>query len=169
MFCNAVYTGSYSIIIISIGIKRRKYILVTIQQLEIFSNDVYRRVYDAYFDMYGNGLDQDQISKRLMDSPERDIAKVAADLIIPKYDLTVQNYRDSLTSEATQLVMFVPRAVIIYKIKRIDKIIREYSDRLASIPPEDTAGAEEVMSSLNRMYRTRNMLNERLGRRFIRK
>ena len=136
---------------------------------EIFSNDVYRRVYDAYFDMYGNGLDQDQISKRLMDSPERDIAKVAADLIIPKYDLTVQNYRDSLTSEATQLVMFVPRAVIIYKIKRIDKIIREYSDRLASIPPEDTAGAEEVMSSLNRMYRTRNMLNERLGRRFIRK
>ena len=65
--------------------------------------------------------------------------------------------------------MFVPRAVIIYKIKRIDKIIREYSDRLASIPPEDTAGAEEVMSSLNRMYRTRNMLNERLGRRFIRK
>ena len=136
---------------------------------EVFSNEVYRKVYDAYFDMYGNGLDQEQISRRLMDSQERDVAKVAADLIIPKYDLTVQNYRDSLTSEATQLVMFVPRAVIIYKIKRIDKIIREYSDRLASIPAEDTAGAEEVMSSLNRMYRTRNMLNERLGRRFVRK
>ena len=104
-----------------------------------------------------------------MDSQERDVAETAVDLIVPKYDLTVRNYINSLTSESTQLVMYVPKSVIIYKIKRIDKRIRECSDRLGSVHPDDTEALSEIMGQLKRMQETKNILNERLGRRFIRK
>ena len=136
---------------------------------EEFSNDIYRKIYDIYFSLYEEGLSQEQISKRLMDSQERDVAETAVDLIVPKYDLTVRNYINSLTSESTQLVMYVPKSVIIYKIKRIDKRIRECSDRLGSVQPDDTEALSEIMGQLKRMQETKNILNERLGRRFIRK
>ena len=136
---------------------------------EVFSNDIYRKVYDIYFELYEEGLSQDQISRRLMDSQERDVAEISVDLIVPKYDLTVQNYINSMTAESTQLVMYVPRSVIIYKIKRIEKKIREYSDRLATVPADDIEAAADVMKLLKKMNETRNVLNERLGRRFTRK
>ena len=136
---------------------------------EEFSNDIYRKIYDIYFSLYEEGLSQEQISRRLMDSQERDVAETAVDLIVPKYDLTVRNYINSLTSESTQLVMYVPKSVIIYKIKRIDKRIRECSDRLGSVQPDDTEALSEIMGQLKRMQETKNILNERLGRRFIRK
>ena len=136
---------------------------------EVFSNDIYRKVYDIYFELYEEGLSQDQISRRLMDSQERDVAEISVDLIVPKYDLTVQNYINSMTAESTQLVMYVPRSVIIYKIKRIEKKIREYSDRLATVPADDMEAAADVMKQLKKMNETRNVLNERLGRRFTRK
>ena len=136
---------------------------------EEFSNDIYRKIYDIYFSLYEEGLSQEQISRRLMDSQERDVAETAVDLIVPKYDLTVRNYINSMTSESTQLVMYVPKSVIIYKIKRIDKRIRECSDRLGSVQPDDTEALSEIMGQLKRMQETKNILNERLGRRFIRK
>ena len=136
---------------------------------EEFSNDIYRKIYDIYFSLYEEGLSQEQISRRLMDSQERDVAETAVDLIVPKYDLTVRNYINSLTSESTQLVMYVPKSVIIYKIKRIDKRIRECSDRLGSVQPDDTEALSEIMGQLKRLQETKNILNERLGRRFIRK
>ena len=136
---------------------------------EEFSNDIYRKIYDIYFSLYEEGLSQEQISRRLMDSQERDVAETAVDLIVPKYDLTVRNYINSLTSESTQLVMYVPKSVIIYKIKRIDKRIRECSDRLGSVQPDDPEALSEIMGQLKRMQETKNILNERLGRRFIRK
>lgn len=136
---------------------------------ETFSNDIYRKVYDAWFSLYEEGLDQGQINKRLMDSRDREIAATAVDLVIPKYDLTIQNYRNSITAESTQLVMYVPRAVIIYKIKRIEKRIQELSDRLSSVPIDNLEESADLMNSLKKMYDTKNLLNERLGRRFIRK
>ena len=136
---------------------------------EEFSNDIYRKIYDIYFNLYEEGLNQEQISRRLMDWQEREVAETSVDLIIPKYDLTVQNYINSLTAESTQLVMYVPRSVIVYKIKRIDKRIKECSDRLAALSPDDAEGMSEVMGQMKRLYDTKNLLNERLGRRFTRK
>lgn len=136
---------------------------------EEFCNEVYRKTYEAYFTLYEEGLNQEQITRRLMDSQEREIADIAVDLIIPKYDLSVKNYIDSMTSTQTQLVMYVPRSVIIYKIKRIEKRIREYSEQLASLAVEEQDEAAEIMNRIKKMYEAKNILDERIGRRFIRK
>lgn len=136
---------------------------------EEFCNKVYRKTYEAYFTLYEEGLNQEQITRRLMDSQEREIADIAVDLIVPKYDLSVKNYIDSMTSTQTQLVMYVPRSVIIYKIKRIEKRIREYSEQLASLAVEEQDEAAEIMNRIKKMYEAKNILDERIGRRFIRK
>ena len=127
-----------------------------------FSNSAYRKVYELYFDLYDQGLTQTQIQTRLMNSQDPDIAAVAADLHIDKYLLTVENYRRSLTSVATQLIIFVPKSILAYQSKRLDKMSKELSLQLASSSdPDEQVRLLEKMNALNK---ARTVINNRLGR-----
>ena len=57
-----------------------------------FANQSYRKVYNAYFELYDEGLTQLQIQTRLMNSTDEEIAAVAKELLIEKYQITVKNY-----------------------------------------------------------------------------
>ena len=127
-----------------------------------FSNSAYRKVYELYFDLYDQGLTQTQIQTRLMNSQDPDIAAVAADLHIDKYLLTVENYRRSLTSVATQLIIFVPKSLLAYQSKRLDKMSRELSVSLAA-----AAGPDEqnrILEKMNALNKARTVINRKLGR-----
>lgn len=127
-----------------------------------FSNSAYRKVYELYFDLYDQGLTQTQIQTRLMNSQDPDIAAVAADLHVDKYLLTVENYRRSLTSVATQLIIFVPKSILAYQSKRLDKMSKELSLQLASSSdPDEQVRLLEKMNALNK---ARTVINNRLGR-----
>ena len=127
-----------------------------------FSNSAYRKVYELYFDLYDQGLTQTQIQTRLMNSQDPDIAAVAADLHVDKYLLTVENYRRSLTSVATQLIIFVPKSILAYQSKRLDKMSKELSLQLASSSdPDEQLRLLEKMNALNK---ARTVINNRLGR-----
>ena len=127
-----------------------------------FSNSAYRKVYEYYFELYDQGLTQTQIQTRLMNSQDPDIAAVAADLHIDKYLLTVENYRRSLTSVATQLIIFVPKSLLAYQSKRLDKMSRELSGSLAA-----AAGPDEqnrILEKMNALNKARTVINRKLGR-----
>ena len=127
-----------------------------------FSNSAYRKVYELYFDLYDQGLTQTQIQTRLMNSQDPDIAAVAADLHVDKYLLTVENYRRSLTSVATQLIIFVPKSILAYQSKRLDKMSKDLSLQLASSSdPDEQVRLLEKMNALNK---ARTVINNRLGR-----
>ena len=127
-----------------------------------FSNSAYRKVYEPYFDLYDQGLTQTQIQTRLMNSQDPDIAAVAADLHIDKYLLTVENYRRSLTSVATQLIIFVPKSILAYQSRRLDKMSKDLSLQLASSSdPDEQVRLLEKMNALNK---ARTVINNRLGR-----
>lgn len=127
-----------------------------------FSNSAYRKVYELYFDLYDQGLTQTQIQTRLMNSQDPDIAAVAADLHIDKYLLTVENYRRSLTSVATQLIIFVPKSILAYQSRRLDKMSKDLSLQLASSSdPDEQVRLLEKMNALNK---ARTVINNRLGR-----
>ena len=127
-----------------------------------FSNSAYRKVYELYFDLYDQGLTQTQIQTRLMNSQDPDIAAVAADLHVDKYLLTVENYRRSLTSVATQLIIFVPKSILAYQSRRLDKMSKELSLQLASSSdPDEQVRLLEKMNALNK---ARTVINNRLGR-----
>ena len=83
-----------------------------------FANEIYRKVYDAYFILYDEGEEQDHIIKKLLDDPDRTIAFVVAELSVEKYNLSVKDFSRSLTTRASWLVSYVPRAILVYQDKQ---------------------------------------------------
>jgi DNA primase len=127
-----------------------------------FENLSYRKVYNEYFKLYDEGLTQEKIQTRLMNSMDEEIAAVAKDLLIEKYQITVENYEKSLTANSTRLVMFVPKALMAYQIKKLDKMI---SDLMAGLTSNDDLEAQvETLTRISDLTRTRTMLNKELGR-----
>ena len=127
-----------------------------------FENPSYRKVYEEYFRMYDEGLSQEQIQKRLLDSMDAEVAAVAKALLIDKYQITVANYEKSLTSSATILVQFVPKTLMTYQVVRLNKMIQEL---MASLGENDDLDAQvEILARINDLTRTRTVLNNQLGR-----
>ena len=127
-----------------------------------FQNGPYRRVYDEYFRMYDEGLTQEQISIRLLNSMDEEIATVAKDLLIEKHQITVKNYRDSLTAVTTMLVQYVPKALLVYQSKKVELILRDLTARLAS--ETDQAAQMEIIKKISDYNKARTRLNNELGR-----
>ena len=127
-----------------------------------FQNGPYRRVYDEYFRMYDEGLTQEQISTRLLNSMDEEIAMVAKDLLIEKHQITVKNYRDSLTAVTTMLVQYVPKALLVYQSKKVELILRDLTARLAS--ETDQAAQMEIIKKISDYNKARTRLNNELGR-----
>lgn len=128
----------------------------------VFANTAYRKVYDLYFEMYDQGLTQSQIQTRLMNSRDPDVAAIASDLHVDKYMITVENYRRSLTSVATQLIIFVPKSILAYQGRRLDEMTRKLSDSLSS--SEDPREQERILEKMNSLNRARTKINGKLGR-----
>ena len=127
-----------------------------------FENHSYRKVYEEYFKLYDEGLSQQQIQNRLMNSSDLEIAEVAKELLIEKHQLTVANYEKSMTSISTLLVQFVPKALMIYQVKKLDKMI---SDLMVGLTSNDDLEAQvETLTKISDLTRTRTMLNKELGR-----
>lgn len=127
----------------------------------VFANSSYAKVYDVYFEMYDEGLTQQQIAQRLLNSMDEEIAAVARELLIEKYQITVKNYEQSLTAVSTRLVQYVPKALMAYQCRRLDLLLKEKTRELETASVEDQLTLLTEITSLNKM---RTMLNNELGR-----
>ena len=127
-----------------------------------FVNIPYRNVYEEYFRMYDEGLSQEQIRKRLLNSMDETIAQVAKDLLIEKHQITVKNYEDSLTSVTTRLVQFVPRSLLAYQIKKVEKILKALTAELTT--ETDEIRQIEILTKISEYNKARTRLNNELGR-----
>lgn len=128
-----------------------------------FVNTIYRKVYDAYFRMYDEGLSQMQIRNRLMNNEDKEIEAVTSDLLVDKYMITVEDYRNALTSKSTMLVMYVPKAVMTYQSRRLDEMLNDSSARL------ETAGDDiqlqmDMLKRIDMLNRLKTAINNKLGR-----
>ena len=127
-----------------------------------FVNTAYRRVYDEYFRFYDEGLSQQQIQSRLMNSMDVQIADVAKDMLIEKYQITVKNYEQSLTSVTTRLVQYIPKTLMTYQCKKVELILKDLTAELART--EDPEKQVEIMEKMGNYNRARTRLNNELGR-----
>ncbi len=127
-----------------------------------FMNRSYRKVYEEYFRMYDEGLTQQQMQKRLLDSMDPEVAAVARDLLIEKHQLTVKNYEQSLTAVSTRLVMYVPKTLLTYQMKKVELYLKELTAELAQT--EDAGRQLEIMTRIGEYNKARTRLNNELGR-----
>lgn len=130
----------------------------------VFSNDVLRDVYDRYFEMYDEGLGQEQIQKRLMDCDDRNVAEAATELLVEKYMITVKNFQASLTTDQTRLVMFVPKSILAYQERIVERRQNELSDRLAALGDDDIGQMAGILEKARELARIRKKLIEKMGR-----
>ncbi len=126
-----------------------------------FSNKAYEATYNAYFALYDQGLDQDAIVLNLLNGEDRSVAAVAADLSSEKYELTVHNFSDALTTTDSWLVTYVPRAILVYHDKRISAQQADLKRQMTDASPQQVL---ELMGRLSRLNDTKKTINIKLGR-----
>ena len=127
-----------------------------------FVNQSFRRVYDEYFRVYDEGLSQQQIQTRLLNSMDAEIAAVARELLIEKYQITVKTYEQSMTATATKLVQFIPKALLAYQCKKVELLLKELTAQLAVEP--DPERQVEILGKIGEYNKARTRLNNELGR-----
>ena len=103
-----------------------------------------------------------RIQKRLLNSMDEMVAGVAKDLLIEKHQITVKTYEDSLTSVTTRLVQFVPRSLLAYQIKKVEKILKSLTAELTN--ETDEIGQVEILTKISEYNKARTRLNNELGR-----
>ena len=126
------------------------------------SNPAFEATYQAYFALYDAGEGQDEIIRDLLNGEDRIVAAVTADLSTEKYELSVHNFSDALTTTDSWLVNFVPRAILVYHDKRITVQQNElYRKMTAEMPMQETLDLMQRLKLLNEMKKT---INIKLGR-----
>ena len=129
---------------------------------EGFANTSYHKVYEEYFSMYDEGLEQEQIQTRLLNSQDPQVAAVAKELLIEKYQITVENYEKSMTATTTRLIQFVPKSLMTYQCRKIEKILKKLTADLAHVT--DEAEMMEILTKISEYNKARARLNNELGR-----
>ena len=136
-----------------------------------FANTSYRRVYDEYFRLYDGdpALTQTDIVRKLMDSPDRAMADMVADFVEDRYQLTVKNFKDSMTAESSRLVLNVPKAILVYNSLRVKAQEMEITERLKELKHEEQTDdvMKEQFDLLIKLQKTaelRKSIVEKLGR-----
>ena len=136
-----------------------------------FANISYRRVYDEYFRLYDGdpALTQTDIVRKLMDSPDRAMADMVADFVEERYQLTVKNFKDSMTAESSHLVLNVPKAILVYNSLRVKAQEMEITERLKELKHEEQTDdvMKEQFDLLIKLQKTaelRKSIVEKLGR-----
>ena len=129
---------------------------------EDFVNQSYRKVYEEYFRMYDDGLTQQQMQSRLLNSMDTEIAAVAKELLIEKYRITVKNYEQSLTATSTRLVQYIPKTLLAYQCKKVELILKGLTAELTA--EHDPDRQIEILAKISDYNRARTRLNNELGR-----
>lgn len=133
-----------------------------------FVNPSNAKTYEAYFKYYDEGLNQEQITNRLFSGDQpADVVEVAKNVMLEKYQITVKNFEDSLTTTASWLQIFLPKALTAYFAKRYELKINGLRLKLKTTP--DLDAQLEIADEMEELTATLNALNKALGRAYTKK
>lgn len=135
-----------------------------------FENPVYRKIYDEYFSRPRDESEdcevaQGKIIRFFSTHPDQNVSATMMDVICDNYPITVKVYRDSLTPEEQMLGKNVPRAVIAYRIKVIDRLCAATVKEVdAAFKSGDGEACKEKMRFLSALNTVKNNLAKELNR-----
>lgn len=125
------------------------------------ANSAYADTYDAYMALYDEGYGQAEIITRLLNSQDRRVAEVAAQLSTEKYQLTVESFENSLTTTSSWLVANVPKAMMVYAERRLQDRINGIKQMLKGASPEQEMA---LMKDMMRYQNAQRRIKQRIGR-----
>ena len=147
-----------------------EYIRRSLEEDELtFENPVFRTIYKEYFEQpREEGADCEVAQGRLIryfsTHSDQNVAAVMMDVICDNYPITVKVYRDSLTPEEQMLGKNVPRAVIAYRIKVLDRLCAATVKEVdAAFKSGDGDACKEKMRLLSALNAVKNKLTKELN------
>ncbi|MCI5719697.1 MAG: DNA primase [Bacteroidales bacterium] len=131
-----------------------------------FTNDIYRNIWNAYSKEYYDGYSQEVIVRHLLDSEDRQVAFVTAQLSNnERYKLSVKDLRDSMMSHDSWLVKYVPKAILVFQSCRLDRRLTDLRNQLEALQKEgDESGQPKVMDEIIRLQKLQLAVKQKLGR-----
>ena len=123
-------------------------------------NPAYQKVYAAYLEAYDEGRPQEEIVRGLLNSPDRQVSFLAAQLSIERYQLTVKSFEDSLTTKGSWLVNRVPKLMLMYMDKKLDS--RLDAIRREMTTPEGMARVEGLMTEMVSLQRLQKTVKDKM-------
>ena len=112
-----------------------------------FHNSRYAHLLAEYTRLFDSGLPQASILARLRDSSDPELNAVARDLLVDKYNLTVENFEHSLTTVSTMLVMYVPKSLLKLQLMNTEIELRGLQKELLG-KLDDADAQMELMQSI---------------------
>ena len=125
-------------------------------------NPAYQRVYAAYLEAYDEGHPQEEIVRMMLNSPDRQVSFVAAQLSIERYQLTVKSFEDSLTTKGSWLVSRVPKLMLMYMDKKLDS--RQDAIRREMATPEGASRVEELLTEMLTLQRLQKTVKDKMNK-----
>ncbi|MBR1575391.1 MAG: DNA primase [Bacteroidales bacterium] len=125
-------------------------------------NPVYQRVYDAYLTAFDEGRPQEEIIRSMLNSPDQQIAYVAAQHSIEKYQLTVKSFEDALTTKDSWLVKQVPKLILTYSDKKLESRLDTLRREMAS--PEGQERMMELMTEMVRLQKLQKSVRDKMNK-----
>ena len=121
-----------------------------------FHNSMYAHVLEQYTKFYDDGLQQSQILSRLRDSSDQEINAVTRDILVDKYNITVKNFENSLTTTETMLATYVPKSLIKLQLQNVELQLKALQKELMSA--QDGGKMEELMQKITELSRMKASL-----------
>ena len=121
-----------------------------------FHNTMYAHVLEQYTKFYDDGLQQSQILSRLRDSSDQEINAVTRDILVDKYNITVKNFENSLTTTETMLATYVPKSLIKLQLLNVELQLKALQRELMST--QDSGKMEELMQKITELSRMKASL-----------
>ena len=124
-------------------------------------NAAFRKTYESYFRCYDAGMAQDEIVRSLLNTEDRELAYVTAQLSMERYQLTVKNFEEALTTTSSWLVAYVPKALLAYAERKLEDRILTLN---LSLNEADQDHEIEILSEIMKLKNTQRRIRVKLGR-----
>ena len=127
----------------------------------VMVNEAYRKTYEAYMEMYDAGIDQDSIVRNLLNVEDQQIAYVAAQISVEKYQLTMKDFQNALTTTSSWLVTYVPKTLLTYAERKIeDRVVYLRS----ALENADADSQNEILAQIIKLQEAQKRIKIRIGR-----
>ena len=111
---------------------------------------------------------QKEIQRHFMNHRNSEYVKVALDLLLDEYSLTIKSFTESLMPEEQGLAEAVPKAILVYKAKITAIAYQDICEQLAKSEKEnDFVKKQEYMQQLRILMQMKNSLSKALNRLVI--
>lgn len=117
--------------------------------------------FDKYFDYYDRGFSQDDIVSKLVADEDEAVVNLVAGLTSNRYEVTMENLKSSMTSEATILVQEVPKAILLYHVKLMEEEAATLRKSLKGASAEE---AMAIMKQISEINANKQIINKKIGR-----